>query len=139
MGGLSPALQALVRSAIARATDTGADLEVAAFPLAPTASLRRMTSVPDGMGGTTTTEATYATGVAVRIETGSQVGVSTQESTGPNMPGVEIPWALTFPLGTDVTATTTVLLSDGRIFEVVAMLGPSSHSPSLRVGAREIL
>ena len=137
MGGLSPAMQALARSAIARATDTGADLESAAFPLAPTASLRRETGAPDGMGGTTTTHATYATGVAVRIEASD--GSTSQESTSPNAPGVEVPWALTFPLGTDVDATTTVLLSDGRIFEVVALLGPSSHSPSLRVGAREIL
>lgn len=136
MSGLSPALQALARAAIARATAVGASMEDAAFPPLPTASLARDTSDDDGMGGSTTTRTTYASGVSVRVEaTGSE---TPQESTGPTMPGVEIPWVLTFPLGTDIDETTIVTLTDGRTFEIVAVLGPSSHSPSVRMGAREI-
>ena len=50
----------------------------------------------------------------------------------------QAPWMITLPYGTDLTAADRISASDGRVFEVFAVLDPRSYGIDTRVLCRLI-
>lgn len=88
-----------------------------AATLTETATVKRKTLAPDGMGGTTETWATVATVACSR-----STGVSQAEQAVADRLSVVRPWVVRVPAAADVTNKDRLVIG-GRTFEVVSLSG----------------
>lgn len=98
------------------------------------AQIRRSTSTPDGLGGSTSTPATVAT-VACSVEPS---GNTSEERAIAERIQATVLWTITVPVGTSVQADDDILIA-GKTYHVVAPLSGSSFELTRRVACIEVL
>lgn len=92
-----------------------------------TATITRITRVPDGMGGWT--EVTASTDVDCRLAPSNNMA---QAAIFAGQLRERVPWRCTLPSGTDIIDSDRVTV-DGVDFEVVGILGPYGFETALVV------
>lgn len=100
-----------------------------------TCTIRRATSISDGMGGTTATGVNVATNVLCRLVTLQRVSFQSDTVTADQM-ALDASYIVELPVGTDVRNTDKILIGT-RIFEVRSAVTPSWKA-TLRVPVVEI-
>ena len=101
--------------------------------LPDTCTIRRVTTVPDGRGGTTTTQADIAT-VRCSLDVSGMAGA---EYVAGSVENVNLPYAITLPFGTDVNEQDTIGV-DGRTFAVETVRSGGGFEIAVEAACREV-
>lgn len=101
--------------------------------LPDTCEIVRVTTVPDGRGGTTTTESTIDT-VRCALDVSGQSG---NEYVAGSVENVNLPYTITLPYGTDVNEQDTIGV-DGRTFAVETVRSGGGYEIAVEAACREV-
>lgn len=101
--------------------------------LPDTCRIQRVTTVSDGRGGTTTTEATIGT-VRCALDVS---GMSGSEYVAGSVESVNLPYVITMPYGTDVTEQDTIDVGD-RTFAVETVRSGGDYEIAVEAACREV-